>query len=85
MLVFDPTKRLSMKGAIESAYLAGLHQARSLPPTTEVPFSFAFENDQLSQEELRDVIWEEMRHFPPEVEPRRPLTENAPAPAPPRK
>ena len=67
MLIFNPAKRCSMEDALNSEYLAPLHQNRALPATEE-HFSFGFETPSVTQEELRELIWKEMRHFHPEVD-----------------
>ena len=56
MLVFDPAKRCTMVDALNSEYMQPLHQGRSLPQEEE-HFSFGFEKPDISQEELRDLIW----------------------------
>lgn len=67
MLVFNPAKRCSMQEAIEGEYLAPLHQNRQLPTTAEtLHFSFGFETPNVTQDELRDMIWKEMSSFHPE-------------------
>jgi serine/threonine protein kinase len=57
MLVFDPAKRCTMVDALNSEYMAALHQGRTLPQEEE-HFSFGFEKPDITQEELRDLIWE---------------------------
>ena len=67
MLVFDPTKRCSMVDALNSEYMQALHQGRELP-AEETHFSFGFEKADITQDELKDLIWREMSHFHPELQ-----------------
>ncbi|KAL1507609.1 hypothetical protein AB1Y20_007228 [Prymnesium parvum] len=71
MLMFDPAKRCSMEDALFSEYMAPLHQGRKLPDP-EAKFSFGFEKASTTQAELRDMIWQEMRSFHPDVDDRQP-------------
>ena len=66
MLVFNPGYRCSMVDALNSEYMAALHQGRELPQT-ETVFSFGFEKPEITQDELRALIWEEMSTFHPEL------------------
>ena len=66
MLVFDPQKRCTMVDALNSEYMAALHQGRTLPQE-EKHFSFGFEKPDISQDELRSLIWSEMASFHPEL------------------
>ena len=66
MLVFDPAKRCTMVDALNSEYMAALHQGRELP-VEETHFSFGFEKSDITQEELRELIWGEMSSFHPEL------------------
>ena len=45
--------------------MAALHQGRELPQEEE-HFSFLFEKPDITQDELRDLIWAEMASFHPE-------------------
>ena len=62
MLIFNPEKRCSMVDALNSEYMAALHQGRELP-SEEKHFSFGFEKPDITQDELRSLIWEEMSSF----------------------
>jgi len=66
MLVFDPSKRCTMVDALNSEYMQALHQNRELPQEEE-HFSFQFEKPDITQEELRQMIWSEMASFHPEL------------------
>jgi serine/threonine protein kinase len=65
MLVFNPSKRCTMVDALNSEYMAALHQGRELPAEEE-HFSFLFEKPDITQEELREMIWSEMASFHPD-------------------
>ena len=64
MLVFNPRDRCSMEQALQSEYMAPLHQSRPLPQP-ESSFSFKFEKPNISQDALRELIHKEMRAFHP--------------------
>ncbi len=66
MLVFNPAKRCTMEDALNSEYMAALHQGRPLPREEE-HFSFGFEKAEITQAELRGLIWEQMTDFHPEA------------------
>jgi hypothetical protein len=62
MLIFDPKKRCSMEDALNSDYMAALHQGRELP-SMEEHFSFGFERNDITANELRTLIRNEMEFF----------------------
>jgi serine/threonine protein kinase len=66
MLVFNPEKRCSMVDALNCEYMAALHQGRELPQE-ERQFSFGFEKPDITQDELRALIWAEMSSFHPDL------------------
>ncbi len=55
MLVFDPTKRITVEEALEHPYLASLHDV-SDEPVCPTPFTFDFDADHLTPDVVRDVI-----------------------------
>ncbi|KAH9113819.1 hypothetical protein LEN26_007244 [Aphanomyces euteiches] len=65
MLVFDPTKRISVEEALEHPYLESLHNSEDEPKST-TPFSFEFEKENLTKGRLQELIFEEVCHFHPE-------------------
>ena len=65
MLVFDPRKRITAAESLEHEYLAALHNVND-EPDAEV-FSFPFEKKDVSENELRGLIWEQLRRFHPEA------------------
>lgn len=67
MLVFDPTKRISVSQALSHPYFAHLHDPDDEPTADPIPFDFEFENQSYSKEQLRDMIFQEIAHFHPEI------------------
>ncbi|KAF0686181.1 Aste57867_21967 [Aphanomyces stellatus] len=65
MLVFDPTKRISVEEALEHPYLESLHNNDDEPKSTK-PFSFEFEKENLTKRRLQELISEEVCRFHPE-------------------
>lgn len=55
MLVFNPTKRITVEEALEHPYLASLHDV-SDEPVCPTPFTFDFDADHLTPDVVRDVI-----------------------------
>ena len=66
MLIFNPSQRCTMVDALNCEYMTALHQGKGLPPT-ETTFSFDFEKPDITQDELRELIWSEMANFHPEL------------------
>ena len=67
MLVFDPRKRITAAQALQHEYLAALHNVNDEPDSET--FSFPFEKKDVSENELRGLIWEQLRRFHPEAGP----------------
>jgi serine/threonine protein kinase len=67
MLAFNPKKRISVEDALHHPYVAGLLKGSREPPPTK-QFSFAFDQPFITQQQLRDQIWAEMRAFHPEAD-----------------
>ena len=65
MLVFDPRKRITAAQSLEHEYLAALHNVNDEPDAEA--FSFPFEKKDVSENELRGLIWEQLRRFHPEA------------------
>jgi len=70
MLVFDPSKRITVEEALEHPYLASLHDAQDEPAAASV-FEFDFETDSLSEEGVRELIYREVCAFHPDLSPPR--------------
>lgn len=62
MLVFNPSRRLTVTEGLEHPYMATLHDDRYEPATTE-PLDFDFEDDELDLERMRQRVWTEMKRF----------------------
>jgi len=67
MLVFDPRKRITAAQALQHEYLAALHNVNDEPDSET--FSFPFEKKDVTENELRGLIWEQLRRFHPEAGP----------------
>ncbi|CAH0482414.1 unnamed protein product [Peronospora belbahrii] len=66
MLVIDPKKRISVDDALAHPYLASIRNVEEETTATS-SFDFDFENEKLTKPVLQKLIWDEMRHFHPEV------------------
>ncbi|OVA18196.1 Protein kinase domain [Macleaya cordata] len=62
MLVFDPCKRITVEEALNHPYLLSLHEINE-EPTCPSPFIFDFEQSNLSEEDIKQLIWEESLNF----------------------
>lgn len=61
MLRYDPGKRITIEKALEHEFLADLHYPPDEPTSKPVsPFDFDFEKYDLSTEETRELIYEEI-------------------------
>eukprot|EP00743_Colponemidia_sp_Colp-15_P001682 GILK01001838.1.p1 GENE.GILK01001838.1~~GILK01001838.1.p1 ORF type:complete len:394 (-),score=37.18 GILK01001838.1:268-1449(-) len=68
MLTFDPAKRISVTEALQHPYLAALHCPEDEPIAEPVSKrEFDFERPLLSSEDLRELIYEEILNYHPEV------------------
>ena len=67
MLVFDPRRRITAAQALQHEYLAALHNVNDEPDAEA--FSFPFEKKDVTENELRGLIWEQLRRFHPEAGP----------------
>ncbi|CAD6266138.1 unnamed protein product [Miscanthus lutarioriparius] len=65
MLVFDPSKRITVDEALCHPYLASLHEIND-EPVCPVPFSFDFEQPSLTEEDIKELIWRESLKFNPD-------------------
>ncbi|KAL8191664.1 hypothetical protein R6Q57_028395 [Mikania cordata] len=62
MLVFDPSKRISVEDALNHPFLQSLHEINE-EPTCSSPFVFDFEQTSLSEEDVKELIWKETLKF----------------------
>jgi len=67
MLVFDPKDRCSASQALEHEYLRALHNVNDEP--TALQFDFTIEEDGITENQLRGLIWAELKKFHPEAGP----------------
>ncbi|KAJ4980366.1 hypothetical protein NE237_031203 [Protea cynaroides] len=67
MLTFDPRERITVEDALAHPYLASLHDI-SDEPVCSTPFSFDFEQDALTEEQMKDLIYIEALAFNPEFQ-----------------
>ncbi|PKA60429.1 Mitogen-activated protein kinase 2 [Apostasia shenzhenica] len=65
MLIFDPSKRISVDEAICHPYLASLHDINDEPICPE-PFSFDFEHPSFTEENIKELIYRESLAFNPD-------------------
>lgn len=62
MLVFDPSKRITVEEALNHPYLSSLHEINE-EPTCPSPFVFDFEQMALNEEDIKELIWRESLNF----------------------
>jgi len=65
MLVFNPSKRISAAAALEHEYLRALHNVNDEP--TAPTFDFTFEVDTVTENDLRKLIWGQLKKYHPEL------------------
>ncbi|XP_075078168.1 mitogen-activated protein kinase homolog NTF6-like isoform X2 [Nicotiana tabacum] len=64
MLVFDPAKRITVEDALNHPFLKSLHEINE-EPVCDSPFSFDFEQASLSEDDIKELIWNEALKFDP--------------------
>jgi len=67
MLVFDPRNRITAAEALEHEYLVALHNVNDEPTASQ--FDFRFEREDVSEIQLKELIWEQLRRYHSEVGP----------------
>ncbi|XP_042509953.1 mitogen-activated protein kinase homolog NTF6-like [Macadamia integrifolia] len=65
MLVFDPCKRITVDEALNHPYLSSLHEINE-EPICPSPFNFDFEQSNLDEEDIKELIWRESLNFNPD-------------------
>ncbi|TQD74996.1 hypothetical protein C1H46_039464 [Malus baccata] len=65
MLVFDPSKRITVEEALNHPFLSSLHEINE-EPVCPSPFVFDFEQASLDEEDIKELIWRESLHFNPD-------------------
>eukprot|EP00879_Flechtneria_rotunda_P007694 GHRR01008067.1.p1 GENE.GHRR01008067.1~~GHRR01008067.1.p1 ORF type:complete len:379 (+),score=122.05 GHRR01008067.1:170-1306(+) len=66
MLQFDPRKRIDVQAALKHPWLAQLHDD-SAEPSAPAAFEFDFEETQLTEQNVRDLVYAEMKYYHPEA------------------
>lgn len=66
MLVFDPSKRITVEEALHHPYLAALHDIND-EPICCAPFVFDFEQPSCTEEDIKELIWRESLKFNPDL------------------
>nr|AKP99752.1 mitogen-activated protein kinase 13 [Cucumis sativus] len=64
MLLFDPSKRITVEEAMNHPYIVSLHEINE-EPTCPSPFNFDFEQASLDEEDIKELIWRESIKFNP--------------------
>lgn len=64
MLEFDPTKRITVEGALAHSYLASMHDP-SDEPICPTPFTYDLEEHNLTEGKIRELIYKEALLFNP--------------------
>ncbi|KAJ6826294.1 mitogen-activated protein kinase-like protein MMK2-like [Iris pallida] len=65
MLVFDPSKRITVDEALCHPFLASLHNINDEPVCSH-PFNFDFEQPSFTEENIKELIWRETLKFNPD-------------------
>ncbi|PKU83933.1 Mitogen-activated protein kinase 2 [Dendrobium catenatum] len=65
MLVFDPSKRITVDEALSHPYLASLHDIND-EPVSHTPFSFEFEQPAVTEEDIKLLIYRESLNYNPD-------------------
>ncbi|KAK4788627.1 hypothetical protein SAY86_019946 [Trapa natans] len=65
MLVFDPSKRITVEEALCHPYLAPLHDINE-EPVCPMHFNFDFEQPTFTEEHIKELIWRESLKFNPD-------------------
>lgn len=72
MLKFHPAQRITVDEALAHPFMASLHNADD-EPEANFHFAFEFEDQELSSDQVRELIYAEMRDFHPELPETLPL------------
>lgn len=62
MLVFDPQRRITVEEALRHPYLQSLHDPSDEPLCAAV-FHFEFDDENVSNDRLRSLIWQEIQEY----------------------
>ncbi|KAL9250614.1 Mitogen-activated protein kinase homolog NTF3-like protein [Drosera capensis] len=66
MLVFYPTKRISVTDALKHPYMAPLYDPWTDPPA-QFPIDLDIDED-LDRDKIREMIWNEILYYHPDAE-----------------
>lgn len=66
MIAFDPAHRISVDEALAHPYLKKLPKVH---PTCPDAFDFQWEQQKMSKAKLRDLMWDEILHYRPQLTP----------------
>jgi mitogen-activated protein kinase 1/3 len=66
MLEFHPDRRITIEKALQHPFLNALHNSDD-EPISDFTFSFDFENDDLSREQVQELIWKEVKEMHPYI------------------
>ncbi|KAL0924981.1 hypothetical protein M5K25_003280 [Dendrobium thyrsiflorum] len=64
MLVFDPSRRISVIEALQHPYMSPLYDPSTNPPA-DVPVDIEVDED-LGEDMIREMMWNEMHHYHPD-------------------
>lgn len=64
MLQFDPRKRITVEQALKHPWLSQLHD-EAAEPSAPGAFEFDFEETQLTEQTVRDLVYSEMKYYHP--------------------
>ncbi|XP_051150986.1 mitogen-activated protein kinase homolog NTF3-like isoform X2 [Andrographis paniculata] len=65
MLIFDPSKRISITEALQHPYISPLYDPACDPPA-QVPINLDIDED-LEEDVIREMMWVEILHYHPEA------------------
>ncbi|WRX10817.1 Protein kinase domain - like 10 [Theobroma cacao] len=65
MLIFDPSKRITVTEALLHPYMSGLYDPRCNPPA-QVPIDLDIDEN-MGEQMIREMMWIEMLHYHPEA------------------
>uniref|UniRef100_A0A1D1Z1I2 Mitogen-activated protein kinase n=1 Tax=Anthurium amnicola TaxID=1678845 RepID=A0A1D1Z1I2_9ARAE len=65
MLIFDPSKRISVTEALQHPYMSPLYDPNANPPA-QVPIDLDLDED-MGEEMIREMMWKEMLFYHPET------------------
>ncbi|XP_044507227.1 mitogen-activated protein kinase 7 [Mangifera indica] len=65
MLIFEPSKRITVTEALQHPYMSGLYDPRCNPPA-QVPINLDIDENG-GEQVIREMMWNEMLHYHPEA------------------